>query len=238
MMSVLELLDFSNAFSLMTIKNVPLFHGTYREFVDSIMSKGFIPSQEDRNYLGGGIYFYDGENFSVWWRFKDEECIKKPIEALMNEEDLENEKLTKLLSSFLEKYAVMTFKVDSLNLLDMDNFKNKEMFDKLYKKFYQKSFQNKIFETTVYDTLFEKMGLKNKFDGIILTTNLYKLLSIDPYRNFVPQAIIPYRIYCIKNLDKTMNTFECRINTTHIDTCLRFMALKEKSLIDNRKYRR
>ncbi|MCL2862589.1 MAG: hypothetical protein FWE54_00590 [Methanimicrococcus sp.] len=234
----LESLDFSDAFSLMTIKNVPLFHGTYREFVGSIMSKGFIPSQEDKNYLGGGIYFYDGDMFSIWWRFKDEECIKRPLETLMDDEDLENEELTELTSLFSEKYGVMTFEANSLNLLDMDNFMNKEMFDKLYTKFYQKSFQNKIFETTVYDFLFEKMGLKKKFDGIILTTNLYKLLNIDPYRNFVPQAIIPYRIYCIKNSDITINTFEYMIDTTDMDTCLRFMVLKEKSLINNRKNRR
>jgi len=238
MASILEFFDFSNAFSLMTIKNVPLFHGTYREFVDSILTNGFIPSQEDGNYLGAGIYFYDGETLSVWWRFKDEDCITDPVKALMNEEDLENKALNGLLSSFLEKYAVMTFKIDSLNLLDMDNFKNKEMFDKLYETFYQRTFQNKIFETAVYDVMFEKMGLKNKFDGIVFTTNLYKLLNIEPYRNFVPQAIIPYRIYCIKNLDKIMNTVERRIKINHIDSCLRFMTLKEKVLIDNKKYRR
>ncbi|MBZ3935872.1 hypothetical protein [Methanimicrococcus blatticola] len=219
------MIDLTNAFSLTTVNNLSLFHGTDREHVRNIVSGGFLPSTSEI-YLGEGVYFFDGECFSILWKFQRDECLAKPIKTLLGEEDLTEDELNQLLAVFLEKYAVLSVKMDNLNMLDMDNFKHKEMFDIIYEEFYKKSSLESIFETSIYNTMFVKMGLNNMFDGVILTTNLYKLTDNEPFKDYAPQAIIPYRIYCIKKLDKIATVCECSLDEIHIDTSLRLMVLR------------
>lgn len=222
----------SDSFSVNTISHIPMFHGTHREYVASIIESGFNLSVGSDQYLGVGVYFFDNENFAIWWRLKSEASIIEPIQKLIDGESLTENQLLILLDEFLYKFGVINVTFENVKILDLDNFKHKELFDKIYEKCYEKSSKKEIFETAVYDIMFEEMGFKKIFDGIILTTNLYKLIDIPIMKDIVPQAIIPYRIYCIKNSDKINNPCECSINGEHIDNCLRFMALRKRAFKD------
>ncbi|MCL2141509.1 MAG: hypothetical protein FWH46_01320 [Methanimicrococcus sp.] len=221
--------DNIDSFSVNTIEYIPMFHGTYRESVDAIISAGFQLSEGSKQHLGKGIYFFDSENFAIWWKFKSEKSIDAPIEKLINGINLTQEQLYVLLDEFLYKFGVIRTTLHDVKILDLDNVRHKELFNKIYEKCYEKSSKDRIFETTIYDIMFEKMGFNKRFDGLALTENLFKRRDIPYLNRIAPQSIIPYRVYCIKNVNKIDNCCECLINTEHIDNCLRYIALRKKA---------
>lgn len=213
-------------FSKMTFQNTILYHGTARDSIKEILENGFVPSTGKKNYLGDGVYFYDSEIFAIWWRFKNERASKKATENLLKKNKLREEELEELILRFNEKNGIIASKFESITCLDMDNFKNKEIFNQIYQFIYGNEPSEEIFETTIYNIMFEELDLKNKFDMIVLTTNFHKLPANPNYKNKAPQANIPYRIYCVKKSDKITNMFESLVNKEQMDTYLNFMILK------------
>ena len=211
-----------------SIRNVSLFHGTSRKNIANIVSDGFNPSSNSDHYLGSGVYFFDSENFAIWWMFNEDKCLKIPIQKILDEIELIDDELTEIVTIFQTQNGVISSKITDINYLDMDNFKVKEMFNEIYEYLYNSCNTENIFDTTIYEFLFEKMNFREKFDMVVLTTNLYKLTDKKGFRNKAPQALIPYRIYCIKNMEKIENISEHVISEEHMDTCIRFMALKER----------
>jgi hypothetical protein len=169
-----------------------------RENISSIVSNGFRSSSSDGNYLGAGVYFFDSEYFAIGWMFDEDECLSPFIQKL-NENELANGELTEIVTKFRDRCGVINSKIVDISYLDMDNFKIKEMFNEVYEYLYKSCNTEEIFDTTIYEFLFEKMGFREKFDMVVLTTNLHKLTKKEGFRNKAPQALIPYRIYCIKN---------------------------------------
>ncbi|MDV0444757.1 hypothetical protein MmiAt1_02940 [Methanimicrococcus sp. At1] len=220
---------FSNLFDdcpVSVIRDISLFHGTSRENVDKIVSEGFKPSISEDNYLGAGVYFYDSEFFAIWWKFNGDPCLKIPVQKMSSGIDLTDGELNELISRFQSQHGVIVAKMTDINYLDMDNFKIKEMFNEIYENLYKICNADTIFYTTVYDYLFEKMNLQDKYDMVVLTSNLYKLTNKPNFRNKAPQALIPYRIYCVKNFKKIGIVSEYTINEKHIDTFIRFLTLR------------
>jgi len=160
--------------------------------------------------------------------FNKDPCLRVPMQKRLNGIDLTAKELNKISKIFQIRYGIISTKIDNIRYLDLDNFKVKEMFNEVYEHFYKNSNTGEIFDTTIYDFLF-KMGLQEKYDMVVLTTNLYKLTNKEGFRNKAPQALIPYRIYCIKNMEKIKNLSEHTINENHMDTYIRFMALRERS---------
>ena len=232
----LELSNFFEGCPVHNIQSISLFHGTSHENITKIMSGSFKPSSSKDHYLGAGVYFFDSENFAVRWMFNEDPCLRTPIQKILNETDLTDEELTEIITIFQTRHGVINTKIDDIRYLDMDNFKVKELFNEIYERLYNRCSTEELFDTTIYDFLFEKMGFQEKFDMVVLTTNLYKLTNKEGFRNKAPQALIPYRIYCVKNMEKIENFSEYVINKDHMDTCIRFMALKEKSLWKKRPH--
>lgn len=65
-------------------------HGTYRENADNIIANGYFDSSSDRDWLGFGVYFFDGTNeyyemaldSATQWAYKkwlDERCPLKHL---------------------------------------------------------------------------------------------------------------------------------------------------------------
>ncbi|MCL2550484.1 MAG: hypothetical protein FWE78_06150 [Methanimicrococcus sp.] len=220
-------LDLFEGWPVHTIQNISLFHGTFRENINNITSGGFEPSSSEDNYLGAGVYFFDSEYFAISWMFSKDACLRAPIQKRLNGIDLTGEELNKIIRIFKNRYGVIITKISNIRYLDLDNFKIKEMFNEIYEYFYTNCNTEEIFDTTIYDFLFKKMGLQKKYDMVVLTTNLYKLTNKEGFRNKAPQALIPYRIYCIKNMEKIETVSEHIINENHMDTYIRFMALRK-----------
>jgi len=231
MMSGLSIteLNLFEGFPIHNIQNISLFHGTSHENINSIVSCGFTPSSSKDNYLGAGVYFFDSENFAILWMFDKHPCLRIPIQKRLNGIDLTDEELNEVVKIFQIRNGIIITKINDISCLDLDNFKIKEMFNEIYEYFYANCNTEEIFDTTIYEFLFEKMGLQRKYDMVVLTTNLYKLTNKEGFRNKAPQALIPYRIYCIKNMEKIETVSEYVINKNHMDTYIRFMALRKKS---------
>ncbi|WNY28880.1 hypothetical protein MmiEs2_10930 [Methanimicrococcus stummii] len=221
---------FSNLFDdcpVSVIRDISLFHGTSRENIDKIVSEGFKSSSSEDNYLGAGVYFYDSEFFAIWWKFNSDSYLKGPIQKISVGVDLTDDELNELIAAFQAQYGVIVAEMTDVSYLDMDNFKVKEMFNEVYENLYDICNTDKIFYTTVYDYLFEKMNFQDKYDMVVLTANLYKLTNKPNFRNKAPQALIPYRIYCLKNYEKIKTVSEYVINKKHMDTFIRFVTLRK-----------
>ncbi|MCL2141331.1 MAG: hypothetical protein FWH46_00390, partial [Methanimicrococcus sp.] len=159
------------------IQNITLFHGTSRKDIKKIVSEGFKPSSSEDNYLGSGVYFFDSENFAIWWKFKNDQCLSHPMQKIFDENELTDKELNEIMTRFQTQYGVINTKITDIRYLGMDNFKIKEMFNEIYECLYNKCNTKEIFDTTIYEFLFEKMNFREKFDMVVLTTNLYKLTN-------------------------------------------------------------
>ncbi|MDL2260774.1 hypothetical protein LJC08_00805 [Methanimicrococcus sp. OttesenSCG-928-J09] len=211
-------------FSLNTGQNFILFHGTACENTKPIIKGGFLPSQDDDTlYLGNGVYFYDCEYLAIKWRWGREhqpEIVKDAIRKKSRGHNLNSRELDDLIECFNDKHAVIISEFESVNYLDMDNVKNKKIFETIYRLFYRSTKNVDISDTTIYNILFEELGLKDIYDMVTLTLNVYRIKK----DSILPQHNIPNKIYCIKNEKFIVNRCKCEITKEHIDDYLRIVT--------------
>lgn len=118
------------------------YHATYSKYYANIIKEGFHVSNEDNDWLGRGIYFWDSMTNANWWQKKlsksGEKCIIKCNLSCKRENYIDLDIDMEKFERFLIQYSNAMKKSKGLK----PNFKTKEQRRKYYCDIY--SIQNNI----------------------------------------------------------------------------------------------
>lgn len=118
------------------------YHATYSKYYDNIINNGFHASNEDNDWLGAGIYFWDDMTNANWWKKKltknEEKCIIKCNLSCKRENYIDLDVEMEKFEEFLTQYSAAMKNANELK----PNFKTKEQRRKYYCDIY--SIQNNI----------------------------------------------------------------------------------------------
>ncbi len=159
------------------------YHKTLYIYVDSIKKDGFKPSNEEDDWLGFGVYFWDNIENAKWWNVGTgsimQRCIIKcELKCNMNQYVNLNEDMDKF-ELFCKKYM----KEIQENNLPRPKFKNsnqkKKFFCDLYSTKHNLSILSCEFEHDIINIAGFTIGRKKRRQICVRNPKLIQIISID-----------------------------------------------------------
>lgn len=159
------------------------YHKTLYIYVESIKKNGFKPSNENDDWLGFGVYFWDNVENAKWWNVGTDSVIKSCIIECELKCDINqyvnlNENIHEF-DLFCKKYMREIVK----NKLPRPNFENnnqkKKYFCDLYCTKNNLSILSFEFEHDIINIAGFKIGTKKRRQICVRNPNLIQILSIN-----------------------------------------------------------